>query len=1155
MYLGRRGRDLLICYHSRQFLAPLPLPSGQDSAIVPWRLLTPWVGGPLSASAGSLTPGWVAHGQGSMGETARMGQEPPGDGKNGLGNDQAGNPGTRSSAPWLLDLRSLQRQSANAAPGGLDIAALATFLAAAPQDLQDPAGVLLLDADPAWVSTPAAAVLLRWLQGRRRHLCWAPWLGDAFRDALLLWYRAPRLCTPLPLEQGWGWQDVDVAPPQPPGWPAPPARNDDRERLAYFSPLPPQRSGISDYSLALLPALAEHFQIDVVACDPAVVQAPPGAEALLTVEEFRCRRHHYQHLLYQLGNSTNHLEMVALLHEHPGAVVLHDFYLSHGLCSRQADQRLGGDISRRLYHSHGYRASFDWQRSQRHGDDAAVWTYPCNLEPLQRATGVIVHSEEAGRLAGRFFGQTASAGWEVIPHLKRPASMLDREAQRAALGFGPQQFVVCSFGFIGRAKLSTLLLEAFLGSELAGDPRCALVLAGSVGGDRELEGQLEQLLRQARRRGVLLAEVRITGWIDPATYRAYQAAADAAVQLRTRSRGETSGTVLDCLAAGIPLIYNAHGSLRELPEDCGLRLPEFCSASDLRRALVQLHGDPELRRSLARRGLALVAEQHRPDHCANLYAGAIRSASAVAARRQAVAELVRRAVEGLPETGEHHWQEAATALALLLPPEPSQRQLFLDVSALAEEDLGSGVQRVVRSICEQLLARPPLGWRVEPVRARRDGLGYVYARRFTAGLLGLEQEPLHDGPLLPRAGDLFLGIDLHHDGVLNQRAYLQLLRAQGVAVHFVVHDLLPCQLPDCFPPGAAEMHAAWLEVVVACDGALGVSRSVAEDLANWRADHPPPGGAKTFAIGWFHHGCDFHGHDAQNRGLQLPSSAKVAGLPPGPTLLMVGTVEPRKGYLDVLEAASLLWVRGLAFNLVIVGREGWTGLPQERRRTIPRTVAMIRRHPELQRRLFWFDAASDAELDQLYRRADGLIAASYGEGFGIPLIEAASYGLPLLVRDLPVFREVTRGRAVTFPLAADRDQLAAAIAGFLGRLADPVSAASLVGSLEPQAWRQSADQLLRALGLEPGPDAGALARAASSPEADTGAGQAEDPRPQGRRQQLRRRLARLVRRWRRPQPAPTPGPLPPPLEMEAAASWLQDLRSEPSPRSQPIRPQ
>jgi alpha-1,2-rhamnosyltransferase len=66
----------------------------------------------------------------------------------------------------------------------------------------------------------------------------------------------------------------------------------------------------------------------------------------------------------------------------------------------------------------------------------------------------------------------------------------------------------------------------------------------------------------------------------------------------------------------------------------------------------------------------------------------------------------------------------------------------------------------------------------------------------------------------------------------------------------------------------------------------------------------------------------------------------------------------------------------------------------------------MRSHPEHGRRLFWFEDGSDAELDFAYRHAAALIFASRFEGFGLPLVEAMQYGLPVLASDIPVFREI-----------------------------------------------------------------------------------------------------------------------------------------------------
>src|SRR3546814_20205534 len=95
---------------------------------------------------------------------------------------------------------------------------------------------------------------------------------------------------------------------------------------------------------------------------------------------------------------------------------------------------------------------------------------------------------------------------------------------------------------------------------------------------------------------------------------------------------------------------------------------------------------------------------------------------------------------------------------------------------------------------------------------------------------------------------------------------------------------------------------------------------------------------------------------------------------------MVGTLEPRKAHAQAIAAFESLWARGTDIALVIVGKLGWRvdGLPDR-----------LRRHPEFGKRLFWLEGISDEFLEQLYARTSFLLGASEGEGFGLPLIEAA----------------------------------------------------------------------------------------------------------------------------------------------------------------------
>jgi len=136
------------------------------------------------------------------------------------------------------------------------------------------------------------------------------------------------------------------------------------------------------------------------------------------------------------------------------------------------------------------------------------------------------------------------------------------------------------------------------------------------------------------------------------------------------------------------------------------------------------------------------------------------------------------------------------------------------------------------------------------------------------------------------------------------------------------------------------------------------------------------------------------------------------------------------------------------FTLAIAGRVGWM---------VEDLVARLRHHPELGRRLFWFEGLEDNALAALFTEADGLLLASEGEGFGLPLVEAAHYGLPILTRDLAVFREVAGDHACYFA-----EDLTASLKQWLTRLAagDVPNPAGIGQMSWAESARQLADRLL-----------------------------------------------------------------------------------------------
>jgi glycosyltransferase involved in cell wall biosynthesis len=792
-------------------------------------------------------------------------------------------------------------------------------------------------------------------------------------------------------------------------------------RLAFVSPLPPARTGIADYSAELLPALAQHYEIVLIVDQETVDVVTIGMEFPIRDPAWlRANAGSIGRVVYQMGNSQFHDYMRELMIEVPGTVVLHDFFLG-GLFWWIEPTTASRVWTQALYRSHGYLAV----RARYRDAEAAKMNYPANLGVVQAAQGIIVHSEHARLLASEWLGRGSAATWKVIPHLRRQADQHPRSTARQALGLPQDAFILCSFGFVNPVKLNLRLVEAFLASSLARDAKCFLLFVGeNHGGDYGAE-----LLEIIRWSG-LSDRIRITGWTGLSRFRQYLAAADLAIQLRTGSRGETSGSVLDCLNAGVPIIVNAHGSLAELPPGAVWMLDDDFSSADLITALETLHRNRDRRDALSRKARELIATRHAPEICAQNYAEAIEGFYAAA--RTGLPALLDAIAATPPRPDEVGCRALARAIAQSVPTKQAARQLLLDVSETCRTDLKTGIERVARALIVAFLERPPGDFRIEPVYLSDDGGAwhYRYARRFTLNLLGCPSDALADEAVELQAGDVVLGLDNSGHRLIEAEAagLFADYRNRGLAVYFTVHDLLPLRSPQYFPPASDKDYEKWLRAVLKMDGALCGSRTVAADLRDWASTRSAPR-RRPFRIGWFHHGADID-QAAATHGLPRDAARKLAAFVSRPSFLMVGTIEPRKGHMQVLDAFDQLWSQGLDINLIIAGAEGWRGLRHDMRRTIPQIVARLRSHPERGRRLFWVNGPSDEYLEKTYAVSSCLIAASEGEGFGLPLIEAARHKLPIIARDIPVFREVAGEHAFYFA-GKEPDALAQAVKEWL----------------------------------------------------------------------------------------------------------------------------
>lgn len=349
-------------------------------------------------------------------------------------------------------------------------------------------------------------------------------------------------------------------------------------------------------------------------------------------------------------------------------------------------------------------------------------------------------------------------------------------------------------------------------------------------------------------------------------------------------------------------------------------------------------------------------------------------------------------------------KDVAASIALNHPVR-EKKKIFVDISELVNRDAATGVQRVTRNILHQLLLNPPEEFEVEavyaPVAKTSDDLGYKKAFKFSSKTLNFKVLD-SDDLIEPIPGDIFLGLDLQHHTTRTQSLYLKQLRDYGVLVYFVVYDLLPIQFPKYWPKKHSVdiVHSEWLQTIAMFDGLICISRSVADELVDWirlNMSKTP----RSLNVGWFHLGAEM-----DNNFVNIDKKEDIVPwFGENLTFLMVGTIEPRKSYDQVLKAFDLLWKEGIEANLVIVGKQGWL---------VRDLVKKMNSYAKKNINFFWFESASDKDLDKIYKEADCLIAASKGEGFGLPLIEASHYNLPIIARNIPVFKEVAGDNAFFF---------------------------------------------------------------------------------------------------------------------------------------------
>ena len=362
-------------------------------------------------------------------------------------------------------------------------------------------------------------------------------------------------------------------------------------RVAFFSPLPPARSGIADYSEALLESLRR-------VADVQVFSAPD--------QEFDPAR--FEIALYQIGNNGFHSFVYETALRHPGVVVMHESNLHHLMADLTIKRGNWDAYVLECEYNGGEKAREFAERVRKLEVGPDYEGVPMTRRLLESSRGVIVHSrfmEDEIRLAG-YTGPAA-----VIPHgAWIPAA--DRHGYRYKLGLDEITPLVGIFGFLKPYKRIAESLRAFRRLvRLVPSARMILV------GEPHPEFPIESMIRSMG----LSAYVRVLGFTPIEEFVGYLAACDIVLNLRYPTVGESSGTLLRSLGLGKAVMVSEIGSFQEFPDDVCLKVPVGAGEEDLIfEYLNLLVSRPEVAQALGARARKYVEEQCNWPSVARQYA-------------------------------------------------------------------------------------------------------------------------------------------------------------------------------------------------------------------------------------------------------------------------------------------------------------------------------------------------------------------------------------------------------------------------------------------------------------------------------------------------------------------------------------------------------
>ena len=387
-------------------------------------------------------------------------------------------------------------------------------------------------------------------------------------------------------------------------------------RLAFFTPLNPIQSGISDYSEELLLALhgaqvgGREVEIDLFV---GKGYKPSNREIterfkVMPGRAFRKAARRYSAAIYQLGNSPAHAYIYREMLRHKGVVVLHEFVLHHLRIWMALNGGRRSEYVSLMERRHGAEGGEAARRVLLGQFPEALFKFPLSEEAIGSARGIIVHSEYMAGLVREVRPDTTLS---VVPMGVPLPPLIDKAEARARLGLDPGLFLVTSVGHLNPYKRVSATLRAFK-ALLMEVPQSLYLLIGSRSPNYDPQRQIDML--------GLVERVQSTGYVSREEFYLYLAASDVCLNLRYPTAGETSASLLRIMGAGVPVLVSRTGSFEELPDSAAGKVDIGEIEEELLlEYLLVLAREPEVREAMSQAARRYVAEHHTMEGAARGY--------------------------------------------------------------------------------------------------------------------------------------------------------------------------------------------------------------------------------------------------------------------------------------------------------------------------------------------------------------------------------------------------------------------------------------------------------------------------------------------------------------------------------------------------------